>query len=121
MRISTHFWQKIGSCALAGSLALAPFQSAQAQTTQNAGIVRPGDRIAGPAFATRSPAYGMNGAAATAHPIATQIAIDTLKQGGTAVDAAIAANAALGLLEPTGNGIRKSSMALMALAARPWV
>lgn len=113
MRISTHFWQKIGSCALAGSLALAPLQSAQAQTNPNGGIVRPGDRIAGPTFATRSPAYGMNGAAATAHPIATQIAIDTLKQGGTAVDAAIAANAALGLLEPTGNGIGGDLFALI--------
>ena len=78
MRISTHFWQKIGSCALASSLALAPLQSVQAQSNPNSGIVRPGDRIAGPTFATRSPAYGMNGAAATAHPIATQIAIDTL-------------------------------------------
>ncbi|MEL7016913.1 MAG: gamma-glutamyltransferase family protein [Pseudomonadota bacterium] len=43
--------------------------------------------------------------AATAHPLASQIAIDILKKGGTAVDAAIAANAALGLMEPTGNGI----------------
>jgi len=43
--------------------------------------------------------------AATAQPLASQIAIDILKQGGTAVDAAIAANAALGLMEPTGNGI----------------
>jgi gamma-glutamyltranspeptidase/glutathione hydrolase len=43
--------------------------------------------------------------AATAHPLATQIALDILKSGGSAVDAAIAANAALGLMEPTGNGI----------------
>jgi gamma-glutamyltranspeptidase/glutathione hydrolase len=43
--------------------------------------------------------------AATAQPLASQIAIDILKQGGTAVDAAIAVNAALGLMEPTGCGI----------------
>jgi len=46
-----------------------------------------------------------NGMAATSHPLATQIAIDILKKGGTAVDGAIAANAALGLMEPTGSGI----------------
>ena len=46
-----------------------------------------------------------NGMAATAHPLASQIAIDILKQGGSALDGAIAANAALGLMEPTGNGI----------------
>ena len=54
---------------------------------------------------SRSAVYGRNGMAATAHPLASQIAIDILKQGGSAVDGAIAANAALGLMEPTGNGI----------------
>ncbi|KAG1386054.1 hypothetical protein G6F59_017049 [Rhizopus arrhizus] len=43
--------------------------------------------------------------AATSQPLATQIALDVMKKGGSAVDAAIAANAALGLMEPTGNGI----------------
>ena len=53
----------------------------------------------------RSPVIAQHGMAATAHPLATQIALDVLKDGGNAVDAAIAANAALGLMEPTGNGI----------------
>ena len=63
------------------------------------------DRITGKPFATRSEIIAPNGMAATSHPLATQIALDILKQGGTAVDAAIAANAALGLMEPTGCGI----------------
>ena len=66
--------------------------------------IGPGGRPIGPAW-SRSPVYASNGMAATAQPLATQIAIDILKAGGTAVDAAIAANAALGLMEPTGNGI----------------
>ncbi|MBA4284479.1 MAG: gamma-glutamyltransferase [Xanthomonadaceae bacterium] len=63
------------------------------------------DRVTGHAFATRSEVIARHGMAATSQPLATQIALDVLKAGGSAVDAAIAANAALGLMEPTGNGI----------------
>ena len=63
------------------------------------------DRITGEKFASRSEVIGQNGMVATSHPLATQIGLDILKLGGTAIDAAIAANIALGLMEPTGNGI----------------
>jgi gamma-glutamyltranspeptidase/glutathione hydrolase len=63
------------------------------------------DRITGKPFATRSEVYAPHAIAATSHPLTTQIALDVMKSGGSAVDAAIAANAALGLMEPTGNGV----------------
>jgi len=63
------------------------------------------DRITGKDFASRSEVIATEAMAATSHPLATQIALDVMKQGGNAIDAAIAANAALGLMEPTGNGI----------------
>ncbi|MCK9489441.1 MAG: gamma-glutamyltransferase [Xanthomonadales bacterium] len=63
------------------------------------------DRITGQVFATRSEVIAPSVMAATSHPLATQIALQIMKAGGSAVDAAIAANAALGLMEPTGNGI----------------
>ena len=63
------------------------------------------DRLTGENFASRSEVIGKNGMMATSHPLATQIGLDILKKGGTAIDAAIAANIALGLMEPTGNGI----------------
>ena len=78
---------------VAGALLLSPNPS------------RAGDRITGREFATRSEVIAPHAMAATSQPLVTQIALDIMKQGGSAVDAAIAADAALGLMEPTGSGM----------------
>jgi gamma-glutamyltranspeptidase/glutathione hydrolase len=63
------------------------------------------DRITGRKFATRSEVISRKAMAATSQPLATQVALDVMRRGGNAIDAAIAANATLGLMEPTGNGM----------------
>jgi gamma-glutamyltranspeptidase/glutathione hydrolase len=68
-------------------------------------------------FTTRSEVMGAQGMVASSQPLSTQVGLDTLKRGGTAVDAAIAVNAALGLMEPTGGGIGGDLYALVWDAA----
>jgi gamma-glutamyltranspeptidase/glutathione hydrolase len=65
----------------------------------------PHDPDAARGTATRSPVYGPHGMVCAAQPLAVQAGLDVLKKGGSAVDAAIAVNACLGLMEPTANGL----------------
>ena len=55
--------------------------------------------------ASRSIVYARHGMVACSQPLAAQAGLEILKAGGSAVDAAIAVNACLGLMEPTANGM----------------
>jgi len=78
----------------------------------NADVGR-GDRYAGAPWASRSPVLAQHGMAATEQPLASLAAVEILKKGGSAVDAAIAANAVLGLTQPVLNGIGGDAFAIV--------
>jgi gamma-glutamyltranspeptidase/glutathione hydrolase len=73
-------------------------------TSTDAQIGR-GDRYSGAPWATRSPVLAQHGMVASEQPLASEAAVEILKHGGSAVDAAIAANAMIGLMQPVLNGM----------------
>jgi gamma-glutamyltranspeptidase / glutathione hydrolase len=83
-------------------LAASPLSAQQPDPLERTGS---GDRYFPPYFAMRSAVIAPHAMAATSQPLATQVALDVMRRGGNAIDAAIAANAVIGFLEPTGNGI----------------
>src|SRR6201986_817586 len=64
-----------------------------------------GDRYTGATWATRSPVLAQHGMVASEQPLASEAAVQILKNGGSAVDAAMAANAMIGLMQPVLNGM----------------
>ncbi len=93
-----------GGAPRSASPPLLPFQPPGAERYERPDV-HAGDRPVGASFQSRSAAYGRSGAVGAAHPLAVLAGIETLKKGGSAVDAAIAVNACLGFLEPTSSGI----------------
>jgi gamma-glutamyltranspeptidase/glutathione hydrolase len=92
--------------------AMALLAGLTATASVHAGIGR-GDRYAGRPWASRAPVLAQHGMAATEQPLASLAAIEILKKGGSAVDAAIAANAVLGLTQPVLNGIGGDAFAIV--------
>ena len=95
----------MAAAAIVAAVPASPQSYGVAGAESGPGEVGRGDRYSGRVWATRSPVIARQGMAATAHPLATEVAIDVLKKGGSAMDAAIAANAVLGLVEPISCGI----------------
>jgi gamma-glutamyltranspeptidase/glutathione hydrolase len=104
------FLAAVPAAALAGR---AFATSRQENPNRDRPDVHGGDRIDGATWASRSAAWGVHGAAATAHPLATLAAIEILKAGGSAVDAAVCANAVLGFGEPISCGVGGDCFVLM--------